>query len=89
MVDSEECEPRRRGDSFVKSYFGRNKSAGQVTIGPLTIVPGNECDVVHLLQNLISNAEKYRSEAEVEVHITAQRCGPDWVIRMHVMQQDS
>ncbi len=26
---------------------------------------------------------KYRSEAAVEVHITAERCGPDWVIRVH------
>ena len=58
-------------------------SGATVTIEPLPIVQGNECDLVRLFQNLISNAVKYRSEAAVEVHITAQRSGPDWVIRIH------
>jgi two-component system, chemotaxis family, sensor kinase Cph1 len=53
-----------------------------VTIEPLPTVQGNEYDLVRLFQNLIGNAAKYRSEAAVEVHITAQRVGADWVIRV-------
>ena len=57
-------------------------SGATITIEPLPTVQGNECDLVRLFQNLISNAVKYRSEAAVEVHITAERFGPDWVTRI-------
>lgn len=57
-------------------------SGATVTIGQLPTVLGNESDLVRLFQNLIRNAVKYRSEAPVEVHITAERTGPDWVIRI-------
>jgi two-component system, chemotaxis family, sensor kinase Cph1 len=53
-----------------------------VTIGQLPTIQGNESDLVRLFQNLIGNAVKYRSEAPAEVHITAERVGPDWVIRI-------
>jgi chemotaxis family two-component system sensor kinase Cph1 len=57
-------------------------SGAAITIEPLPTVQGNECDLVRLFQNLISNAVKYQSEEAVEVHITAERSGPDWVIRV-------
>ena len=57
-------------------------SGATVTIGQLPTVQGNESDLVRLFQNLIGNAVKYRSEAAVEVHIAAERVGPNWVIRI-------
>lgn len=57
-------------------------SEATITIEPLPVVQGNESDLVRLFQNLISNALKYRSEAAVEVHISAERFGRAWVIRV-------
>jgi PAS domain S-box-containing protein len=57
-------------------------SGAAIKVEPLPTMQGNECDLVRLFQNLISNAVKYRSEAAVEVHITAERFGPHWVIRI-------
>jgi PAS domain S-box-containing protein len=57
-------------------------TSATVTVGPLPTVYGDECDLIRVFQNLISNAAKYRSEAPVVVHISAERSGPDWVIRV-------
>ena len=54
----------------------------RVTVDRLPIVRGNEIHMVRLFQNLISNAVKYRREDPVEIHVTAERRGPDWVIRI-------
>jgi PAS domain S-box-containing protein len=59
-----------------------SSSSAAVTVEPLPTVQADECDLVRLFQNLISNAVKYRSESAVEVHITAERSGSDWVIRV-------
>jgi light-regulated signal transduction histidine kinase (bacteriophytochrome) len=57
-------------------------SGARVTVDRLPIVRGNEIHLVRLFQNLISNAVKYRREDPVEIHVTAGRRGPDWVIRI-------
>jgi PAS domain S-box-containing protein len=59
-----------------------SSSGAAIAIEPLPTVHGDECDLVRLFQNLISNAVKYRSDAPVEVRITAERLGPDWVVRI-------
>jgi chemotaxis family two-component system sensor kinase Cph1 len=58
-------------------------SAAVITVDPLPAVQANECDLIRLFQNLIGNAVKYRSKAPAEIRITAQRSGPDWVIKIH------
>jgi len=58
-------------------------SGAAITVGPLPAVRSNECDMIRIFQNLISNAIKYRSEAPVEIRIGAERSGPDWVIKVH------
>lgn len=58
-------------------------SAAVITVDPLPVVQANECDLIRLFQNLISNAVKYRSKAPAEIRITARRSGPDWVIKIH------
>jgi signal transduction histidine kinase len=39
--------------------------------------------MIRVFQNLISNAVKYRREAPVEIRISAERSGPDWVVKVH------
>jgi PAS domain S-box-containing protein len=57
-------------------------TGASITIEPLPTVQGNESDLVRLFQNLISNAVKYRSDAALEVHISAERFGADWFIKI-------
>ena len=57
-------------------------SGATVTVGQLPTVRSNEMQLVRLFQNLLSNAVKYRRENPVEIHVTAGRQGPDWVVRV-------
>jgi|SRR5579862_720206 len=54
-----------------------------ITVDPLPTVQANECDLIRLFQNLIGNAVKYCGPAPAEIRITAERSGPDWVIKIH------
>jgi light-regulated signal transduction histidine kinase (bacteriophytochrome) len=56
------------------------ESGAKITADPLPVVEGNEVHFVRLLQNLISNAIKYRSKKAIEIHVSANRRGADWVI---------
>jgi PAS domain S-box-containing protein len=53
-----------------------------VTVDPLPFVQGSEKHLQRVFQNLIVNAIKYRSDAPVEIHVTAERLGSDWIIRV-------
>ena len=55
-------------------------SGAIVTVDRLPILQSNEIQLVRLFQNLISNAVKYRSGNPVEIRVTAEQRGPDWVI---------
>ena len=57
-------------------------SGAMVTVDRLPVIQGNEIHLVRLFQNLISNAMKYRREQQVEIHVTAEQSGPDWLIRV-------
>jgi PAS domain S-box-containing protein len=57
-------------------------SDAMVTVDRLPIVQSNEIHLVRLFQNLISNAVKYRGEDPIKIHVTAERRGPGWVIRI-------
>ena len=51
-----------------------------VTSDPLPMLYVNEVHVQQLLQNLIGNSLKYRSEAPPQIHISAQRERGMWVL---------
>jgi signal transduction histidine kinase len=57
-------------------------SGARVTVDRLPIVRGKLIPLVRLFQNLIGNAVKYGREDRVEIHVTAGRRGPGWVIRI-------
>ena len=55
------------------------ESGATITHDPLPEVWLESRSLVHLLQNLIGNAIKYRSERPLEVHISAEQSGDDWI----------
>ncbi len=58
------------------------ESDAEVTGDGLPVVRGNDIHLIRLFQNLIGNAVKYRSENGVKIHVTAERRGTDWLIRI-------
>lgn len=54
------------------------ESGAKITHDPLPRVRVDESHAVQVLQNLIGNAIKYRSEAPPQIHIGAEPCGEFW-----------
>lgn len=54
-------------------------SGAQVTSDPLPVLPIHEIQVIQLLQNLISNAIKYRGPNSPRIHVSAQLQGDSWI----------
>jgi signal transduction histidine kinase len=57
-------------------------SDAMFTVGRLPVVRSSEIHLVSIFQNLISNAVKYRAEHPLQIHITAERGGPGWVVKI-------
>jgi PAS domain S-box-containing protein len=53
-----------------------------VTVHPLPFVQGSQIQLLRVFQNLILNAIKYRSEMPVEINVTAEPIGHDWIIKV-------
>jgi PAS domain S-box-containing protein len=49
-----------------------------ITWDALPTVPAHEIRLMQLLQNLVSNAIKYRSEAPPVIHVSAEQRGEEW-----------
>lgn len=56
------------------------ESDGTISCGPLPYVEGDRAQLTRLLQNLLSNALKYRGEKPPEIVISAERRGDFWEI---------
>jgi signal transduction histidine kinase len=48
----------------------------------LPFVQGSQIQLLRVFQNLILNAIKYRSEMPVEINVTAEPIGHDWIIKV-------
>jgi PAS domain S-box-containing protein len=57
-------------------------TSARITVGELPAVRSSPIDLVRLLQNLMGNALKYRSERQPEIHITATRRAAEWVVKI-------
>jgi light-regulated signal transduction histidine kinase (bacteriophytochrome) len=51
-----------------------------VTVGPLPIVRGSASDLGRLVQNLLSNALKFRAEEAPRIDITVERAPGEWCL---------
>jgi PAS domain S-box-containing protein len=54
-------------------------SQARITFDHLPVVYADETQLLQLLQNLISNAIKYRGEEAPRIHLSAREAGPEWV----------
>jgi PAS domain S-box-containing protein len=53
-----------------------------ITIDRLPVVRGNEIQLVRLVQNLLSNALKYRRDTPLHIRVSSQRRGLEWIIQI-------
>ncbi len=53
-----------------------------LSVGELPWIVGNEKHLVRVFENLITNAIKYRGPAPVQIHISAEQRGQQWLIRL-------
>ncbi|MGA3202614.1 MAG: ATP-binding protein [Bryobacteraceae bacterium] len=58
------------------------QSGASITVDRMPVVRGNESNLVRLFQNLIGNAVKYHGKESPDVRLSAERRGPDWVIKV-------
>jgi signal transduction histidine kinase len=56
------------------------ETGAHVTADELPTVRGDETQIAHLLQNLISNSIKYRSQEAPRIHIGAKRQDGMWLL---------
>ena len=56
------------------------ESGAHITTENLPVVCGHQVQLSLVLQNLISNALKYRGKEQPRIHITSQRKGDEWLI---------
>jgi chemotaxis family two-component system sensor kinase Cph1 len=54
-------------------------TGASITYDPLPEITANENQIIQLLQNLVGNALKFRSDAAPVIHVGCQREGEDWL----------
>ena len=58
------------------------ESGAVVTSGPLPVVLGNRAQLAQLLQNLVANGVKFRGLERPRVHVSAERRGGLWEVKV-------
>lgn len=73
-------EPLEKALMNLKISIEENKA--QITNDPLPIITADYYQMIQLLQNLIGNAIKYRSEKTPQIHISAQKEDNHWLFNI-------
>jgi len=66
-------------ETLLNLKMGINESNAIITYDPLPTVYGDKKLLVELLQNIISNAIKYRSKKTPKIHISAKKDANQWL----------
>jgi PAS domain S-box-containing protein len=74
---------RRAVDQAIK-YLEQaiHESGAAITLGPLPWVLGNESQLTGLMQNLLGNAIKYRGQQPIQIHVSAEPRGAEWLVKV-------
>jgi light-regulated signal transduction histidine kinase (bacteriophytochrome) len=59
-----------------------HESGATITVGPLPCVLGNESQLTGLMQNLLANAIKYRSEQPIQIEVTSESTGTECLVKV-------
>jgi signal transduction histidine kinase len=66
-------------DDALANLQGSIQEAGaEVSVGPMPAVLGDRAQLIQLMQNLIGNAIKYRSQRSPQIQISARKDGDAW-----------
>ena len=57
------------------------ESHAEISADHLPTTVGDECQLLHLFQNLMSNAIKFRGRESPRIHVGAERQGRQWLLR--------
>jgi light-regulated signal transduction histidine kinase (bacteriophytochrome) len=73
-----DCEVifREARDNLMKAI---EESGADITQDPLPKVLGDEVQLIQLFQNLVANAIKFRSQEPIQIQVSAERKGQEWV----------
>lgn len=58
------------------------ESSAKITVGELPAIRGNESHMVELFQNLIGNSIKYRAARPLEIFVTAEQRGQEYIVKV-------
>jgi chemotaxis family two-component system sensor kinase Cph1 len=65
--------------ALVNLKMSIEENNANITHDPLPIITADYSQMIQLLQNLIGNSIKYRSDKIPEIHISAQEKDNDWI----------
>lgn len=87
-VDHSHEEPEADGNNVMEGVLRNLKTAidetaARVTYDSLPIVPMAEVQLTQVLQNLVANAIKYRSDKAPEIHVSADCSDKDCIFQVH------
>jgi PAS domain S-box-containing protein len=82
--DAHQCVDLRCSVEQASNFLEQaiHESGARIAVGPLPCVRGNESQLTGLMQNLLANAIKYRSQEPVRIEITAEPMGAGWVVKV-------
>ena len=67
---------REARDNLMKAI---EESGAVITQDPFPMVLGDEVQLIQLFQNLVANAIKFRSQEPIQIQVSAEKRGQEWV----------